>query len=676
MKWGAEWSVQVQFVQKDQLLRDWQQAVNDAHEEIAHQRTDTDSSDESDPRFVASVLQRFVQLFRLNDSLSPPELLDAVRKATIPPETAQWLGKSAKAKESNRDSIRKVVEKYLSTKDSWWTIVESCTIEGPFDDWHPSLSVVDLPGTNDTDPQRTAVTTRIRETANAVAIVTSDSNLGPDIENWLRHSSVLSEFLEATRKRRQRLFVLRTKLDAFHPKIEPSAQERTDEEESALYQQAVDRYKQEQSRSYRNMLRTIAGPKLPFGDDETAREKRAELLARLDEVPVFFVSALAHEVFSNRYSAARRTQRHLSEFFDDDVEKTGIPALRRYFTEVAEAYLAENFYEDLEVMLESEVSLLADAFRKSIASTKAELVGGQEGLISVVRQVERVLLPWLDAEVTNRATRFRQDTVSGASGIRHRLEQTEAVSKKRFEDKIRIWSGLHWSSLRAVARKKGAHTTGRGQCIDISEDICSVLIDDVLLAWTHFRDHLISERLDTVTDELGQELTRRLEQLERTTTIPEVADAVRQISHQLSGITYQQRLEMLRTINDRVRQVESIRKPAYEIAAEEMQKVYRLVMEESGVGCSQRMGDHIRREAPAAIERIRRRINAHVTGVVDSLGQDCTSALRTFGHTAGNRIETAVRHVSSAVGRRDEENLRVRLAVIDGAAKRLPSSAS
>ena len=91
----------------------------------------------------------------------------------------------------------------MSTSDVYWTIVEDCEINGPFENWHHSLSLVDLPGTNDSDPQRTLVTNSVRESATAVAIVTSDSNIGPDIEEWLRNSSVLANFLESTNKRKQ-----------------------------------------------------------------------------------------------------------------------------------------------------------------------------------------------------------------------------------------------------------------------------------------------------------------------------------------------------------------------------------------------------------------------------------------------------------------------------------------
>jgi hypothetical protein len=673
LNYAEEWTVHLKFVNREHLLSDWREAVRDAQEALSLQSGGEDEVTTDEPRFIKSVLQRFIQLFRIDPDLPPDQLLTAVKDAGIPAEHAKWLGRTTKVRAENIEGMRAAVARYLSTKDVFWTIVERCDIYGPFPAWHPSLKLVDLPGTNDTDPQRTLITNSLRESATAVAIVTSDSNIGPDVESWLRNSSVLANFLEATDKRRQRLFIIRTKLDSYHPNIDSSMlKDLSEEEENLVHRRAVDAYKTEQTSTFLAMLRDIAGPKLPSGMDEESRRRRADLLTKIDEIQVFFVSALAHEVFSQRYSTSRKAQRQLSEYFDDDIEATGVPDLRRFLIDVASTYLSENFYDDLESAIESEVRLLASSFQKIRAATRAELVGGRQTLQAIVTTVRDDLIPWLKSEVSRRSEQFQLQTLSGANGISHRLKQVEAMSERRFEDKITIWTTLHWASLRSVARKSGVHVTSRGRSIDINEDICSVLVDDVLLAWTHFRDHLIAEQITNITDGLASEVQRRLQDLQQGHGIPEVAEAVMQISSQLMGITNQQRLELLTQVNEKISQVESIRRPAYRIAQEEMSEIFNGISYESGAGCSYRMQQKLRQGAPAAIQRIRTRVTSLIADVVNDLSRTCTSAITTFGTTASDRISTAISHVSSSLTERDTSVLQERVRVIDEALKRLP----
>lgn len=674
MRWSAEWALRVRFVEKDQLVSDLREAVKDAREALSHERRGEDDFTEDDPALIRSVLQRFIELFEVDPDLPPDDLIEAVQTGRIPRKVVRLLGHDTRARATDVANMRSVIEKYLSTSDVYWTIVEQCEISGPFAPWHPSLSLVDLPGTNDTDPQRTAVTNSMRESATAVAIVTSDSNIGPDIESWLRNSSVLANFLEATRKRRQRLFIIRTKLDSFHPHIEESLlKDASEEEETRIHMESVHAYKQEQSKTFHQMLRDIASPKLPRGDDDHSRRQRVDLLNRIDDIQVFFVSALAHEVFCNRYSAAQRTKRQLSDYFGNDINATGIPQLREFLLTVASEYLSDNFFEDIDNELESEVRLLAAAFRKSETATKAELAGGQTSLQMIVTTVQKDVIPWLNNEVAERASDFKATTLSGASGIQHRLSQVEALSKRRFEDKINIWASIHWASLRAVARKNGVHVTGRGRSIDLNEDICSVLIDDVLLAWTSFRDHLVSNQVSAITNDLAEELSSRLYALQTHQQIPEVTEAVEVLTNQLVGITRQQRHELMNAVNEKIAEVESIRKPAYDIAREEMNAVLVRIQNESGAGCSARMQDVIRRDAPAAINRIRSRVNQFVLSAVSDLNECCAGALNNFGTSAAAKIDKAMSHVSNSLVKRDAELLNERMIVVTTAMKRLPT---
>jgi len=673
MTWDTSWSARIQFASREQLQDDLTNAIRDAEQALRIGDPENEAITREEPRFVKTILQRFIRLFRINPDLAGSELLKEVQNASIPSDIEQCLGKAARVSAENLTDMRKTLEKYLSTRDVYWTIIRECQIRGPFPDWHPSLSIVDVPGTNDTDPQRTLVTNSLRNSAKAVAIVTSDSNLGPDIEGWLRNSSVLANFLEATQKRRQRLFIIRTKLDSYHPETESSELETDAEDDFAAHWHAVSNYQERQTQTYRTMLRDIAGPKLPDSANLEAQSQRDELLGRIDKIPVFFVSALAHEVFSGRFAATRRTQRQLKDYFNEKLETTGIPGLRRFLTGVADQYLSENYYEDLESSLDREVSLLAASFRTIIAAETARAKGGLNQLNTFVEEVGEKLIPWVRRETTSRKAVFERQTRDAASVIRVRLNDIAAASERRFASKIDVWAGLHWASLRAVARKAGVHTTGRGQTIDFAEDICGVLLDDLILAWTHYRDHLIERATRELVADFTDHIARKLGGMVSADLLPSTARVVDELQGHLNAILEHLSLKLRDIVGGKVKEFESLRKPAYSIAQREMGIVFSAVLKETGTGSSQRMQQAVRSRSPAAIDRIRRQVIDLVQSVVGDLATECSAAIQCLGDEVVAKLTDALRFARSNHGNDDPHTIERRVRKITTAIALLPA---
>ncbi|MEO2049095.1 MAG: hypothetical protein ABGX16_21255, partial [Pirellulales bacterium] len=588
------------------------------------------------------------------------------------------VGKKVRPNATTLHHFQETVRKYLSTEDVYWTIVESCDICGPFENWHPKLSLVDLPGTNDTDPHRSAVTNSLRTNSQAIAILTSDSNLGYDIQSWLQNSTVLGDFLEAKDSRRQRLFIIRSKLDDHLPPIDPDKIDETDEEsEQKLRRLAMEQYKDAQSTAYHNMLKDIVVPMLPSGlAGENGKQKRSDLLDRVTKIPVFFVSSQAHAAFANRLKATKRDLRNLKEDFYDDPSATGLPGLRNYLNDVAADYLAKNHYEDIETRLESEVSQLALYFQKESRTVQAELAGAGESVRALIVHVEKDVIPWIGAEVQNRVTDFRQQANRGSNDIRQRLDQVWAMSERRFQDKIEKWSNYAWNSLRATARKDGTHTRYDGAHIDINQDICSVLVDDLILAWTSYRDYLIDERIDELTDDFAKKLQDKLRETSHQTNNPDAKAAIADILTQLDGITYAQRHDLLRQVNTQIRQFESIRLPAYNFIKETLKPTFQKIGFQSGQGCQQRMRKILVDGFQSNIGKIRDHISRLVGGNVDSLLDSCTSALKDFGSTAANRIATSVGEIAEMQQLEDRRVLGQRQQLLTDATKFLPMTKS
>lgn len=91
--YSEEWSVEIEFVKKRELVRDWKNAIADAAEFL-----DKEDEKSDDPRYLHDTLERFIELFGVDRELPPQELLHAVESATIPTELSGWLGKMAQPK--------------------------------------------------------------------------------------------------------------------------------------------------------------------------------------------------------------------------------------------------------------------------------------------------------------------------------------------------------------------------------------------------------------------------------------------------------------------------------------------------------------------------------------------------------------------------------------------------
>lgn len=653
-----EWGFEIHFVSKRRLERERERAVADARAYLSRLASKSVVGEEpDDPRYLHSTLQRFIRLFSIDENLSPIDLVEAIATADIPPNVERLLGQVARPRSNDVDQMQRTVEKYLSTKDIYWTIVDTCEIGGPFENWHPSLQLVDVPGTNDTDPQRTAITNSLQQKAKAVAICTSDSNLGNDIQSWLRNSSVLGDFLEATEHSRQHLFIIRTKFDAHHPEIDQSnIDEQNEEQEERLYREAIERHKEEQTEAYREMFRSIASPLLPIGSTPAEHRKRDEMLERINGIRVFFVSALAHEAFQGRLKATAKQKRRLSEHFNDDPVATGIPGLKQFANELAETYLAQFYYNDLERQLELEVDRLVQFFRQQWTMLEAELSGGSQAIADLVREIDSEILPWFRDKIRQGTAQFQQRADEPSAAITSRLTQTKDALGHRLEDREDKWRTYYWNSLQAAARKKGIHTTCHGEFIDINQDICSMFVDDLSLSWSSFRDNVIRSGAAHFVEEFFEQLQSRLDDAAARSDVPEATAGIDAIITNLSAISRSRRDQLRRQLDSCVRDVESIRKPAYELVQEMMIPTYRRVAGESGPGCQQRMRGLICHGARENVRNMWHEVSLIITTAVTDLKVRSSEFLTQFGEEAVSELRKAVRHLKEVgkVVRRDQ----------------------
>ncbi len=187
---------------------------------------------------------------------------------------------------------------------------------------------------------------------------------------------------------------------------------------------------------------------------------------------------------------------------------------------------------------------------------------------------------------------------------------------------------------------------------------------DVILAWTTYRDYLIQKYIDDLTNDFSIRLQERLREAASQTSNPSAQNAIDEIIGQLESMTFSQRDELLRQIETKVRQLESIRGPAKQFISQSLAPIFARIEVQGGTGCQQRMRQILLQGFEGLIGDIRSNIRRLVQGAVDELLQSCSGALHDFGQVACARITYSVDAVAETSRMADETILKQREEVL------------
>ncbi len=276
-------------------------------------------------------------------------------------------------------------------------------------------------------------------------------------------------------------------------------------------------------------------------------------------------------------------------------------------------------------------------------------------------------------EVSAQVESFRRDALVAVKEIDNRLDQVSQMSRRRMQDKADKWMHIAWNSLKATGRKNGVHTTCRGLHIDINQDICSVLVDDLILAWASYRDYLIRERVDATTSRLTSGLIQRLQDATAAIGGTDSSDVVQEVMDGLAAMSQAQRDELVRQVDNKVKQLESIRQPAYKLVRETMKPTFTAISMKSGAGCQRRMQDRLMRGMEENIDEIRVRIQEMVAHATNELLDHCSRTMAEFGQSATRRIENSLEELRETTRATEVDLAKRRLDVIHGAIASLPA---
>lgn len=473
-------TVRFQYSSEAQFLADLETKTRDAELALVEEKTPANQRET-----VCHLLGRFLKLLGINaeEVSAPSELISLCRQRALDFPERVHLGKEVKLEATPENEQR--IHENLSARGRRAFIVDECLIEGDFPAWHPSMELVDMPGTNAFNPWDDQVNARLKDKVGGLAIVTNGTQLNDSVMAWFKESSILPEVAGASQRNQVRVFVLKTFVDQLNlPEVDG---------DGALWG-ATSQYCGEIEKHLRNQVMELVRQRF------SAPNEIAVLADFVKRMPVHFLSAkvyrnLADDAHRKRVLANPTSAQNLQLFaafqrFDHKPEHTGIPGLRQALSDHTEEFITSHFRRKLELDFEKEVGLVTQFFRVQRVGVEQRLAKKGE----FVSQVDHEITAHLGAATKTYRERTEKKVVEIKNHFREEVGTLlDTISEnfgRKTRKKLQDWMGLHWASLRCAGRKNGQHITSRGYEIDFNGDLADFCVDALNSSWIDYRARL------------------------------------------------------------------------------------------------------------------------------------------------------------------------------------------
>ena len=126
-------------------------------------------------------------------------------------------------------------------------------------------------------------------------------------------------------------------------------------------------------------------------------------------------------------------------------------------------------------------------------------------------------------------------------------------------------------------------------------------------------------------------------------------------------------------MEQKIKELESIRQPAYKHIRESFRPAFDQIAEERGTGCQQRMRQILERAFKSKLGGIRSEIDLLVQKSASGLLEHCSEAMARFGRIASDDISNTLNEVRAISVEKDLVAIEQDALVLEGAVKLLPA---
>ncbi len=396
---------------------------------------------------------------RLPELIEPPEIRHCFDQGAIafsrPPEQL--------------DAFRKEVEQYLHSKHSYWPIVKSVTIRGPFQALSDGVALIDLPGINDPNEAREEVTRQHLKRCRFVWIVFNIKRcLTRDTVALMQSPEFLRQLVMDGRA--GSLTFVGTASEDLDP---DSAREEFElRADAEIHEMVAARNVQVRTvvkEQLKEMVQSFAASANATPDD--ARK----LVAKLMECPIFTVSA---KEYLRLVGLTKSQPAGLTR-----VEQTELPFLSSHMKRICHSYgVAAQAHS-----IESQLLAIVQEIRTEIQLQQTKMQYQEElterqwkGLRAAIEAARR----FLEEQLRDAKERLLQDLQAAKQVLAERLERGVQRARCEVRKTIQRWDQIQWNTLRAVCRRGGVYKGTRVN--DFPEDLASPILDGIAFAWADF----------------------------------------------------------------------------------------------------------------------------------------------------------------------------------------------
>ncbi len=585
-------TIRFRYFSKEKFDADLAEAIEEAKIAL----TVEEESPEKKRENVCKSLSRFLRLFKIKEKTEDnAKLISLCRERGKSFEERHLLGTEEELTVTTKNE--KQIRENLSARGRRAFIVDECVIEGSsFPEWHPQMELVDMPGTNASDPWHGEVKDRLKQKIRGLVIVTKETQVLNSVLVWFKETSILREVVGSSERNQTRVFIIKTFVDQLNLPEE--------EDSSKSTWEATKEYCQEIESYFREQIRGVVNRRY------SAKNELDVLNAFIDGIPIHFVSPKVYRDFADkdlRELVQNYPQKNLKlaaafEQFDQNPNNTGILDLRETLKAATGKFITSHYLDLLRLELEKEVGEIAHFFRRKRVVLEQRLANKGEFALQVVGQIEERLAPIFKQS--------QEEFEEGIVDIKHRFQEEvgqllEQVAKEfsgKVQKKLDDWGHLHWASLRAAGRKNGCHTTYRGYEIDFNGQLADFCVEVLNSKWIDYRG-----KLRGFYDNLLRSFLPQLKE-----TLAQVKGFNDEERQKLIEPTYEEMVASARAevelqaerYDSETEEFDALRPELTKQIKEFLLPIYEKITLEIGRGSSYRMQDHLQKGLVASTHEI------------------------------------------------------------------------
>ncbi len=391
------------------------------------------------------------------------------------------------------EQLKHELTELLTAQGHLWPLLKRVLIRGPFDVLKGGLQLVDLPGLNDPNPAREAITRNYLKQAEFIWLTFNTTRgLTRDVMEILKDRGFMTQvIMDGTLSA---LAFVGTRADEFVPVLEK--QQLQLPAEATLDQILTARHGQIQNR-VREQLSELT---LWFSNRYRIQSQIGDVLnligQTLSQSPVLMVSALEHQRLSGWHSG---------EGLFTDLQQTGIAALQEYMQNI----VSVQGHQARKKMIRSQCQQMNQEIKRLLQALHS-------------RQSLAQLAPIDQVQLKLQINAASKNLELGLIGLKEALEQrqgeaqatvlrafAEVLSQCRAElpEWISAWGSYPWQTLQRAVKGGGRYTSpSSGTALNLPAEIADSLLGGVAPFWNAFLSEELESEPHRLQTALGEQL--------------------------------------------------------------------------------------------------------------------------------------------------------------------------